>query len=197
MLRFTSLTALTGVLLAAFLVTSPADGSIVQALDLDDLVGQSDQILLGRVVFSESFQRANGTLGTWHRIIVERDLRGSASGEGEVIVETLGGHIGDLAMRVEGEPSFSVGERVVVFVREGGGYSAFRPIGMGQGVMRVRMEEGVETVSQTREGMMLMRRNAKGRLERSRGALPKKEPLDVFLSRLQSIVEQKAGGASE
>jgi hypothetical protein len=59
------------------------------------------------------------------------------------------------------------------------------------------MEEGVETVSQAREGMILMRRNAKGRLERSLGALPKKERLDVFLSRLRSIVEQKAGGPNE
>lgn len=186
-----------GALLASFLAASPAYGSIVQALDLDDLVEQSDQILLGRVVFSESFQRANGTLGTWHRIVIERDVRGTASSEQEVIVETLGGQLGDLGMRVEGEPSFSLGERVVVFVRGDGGYSAFRPVGMGQGVMRVRMEEGVETVRQTREGMMLMRRNAKGRLERSAGALPKKERLDTFLSRVRSIVEQRASDASE
>ncbi len=184
-------------LLGALFLTSPANGSIVQALDLDDLVGQSDEILLGHVVFSESFQRANGTLGTWHRIIVERDLRGDASDEREVIVETLGGRMGDVAMRVEGEPSFSIGERVVVFVREGGAYEAFRPVGMGQGVMRVRTEEGVETVRQSREGLMLMRRNAKGRLERSQGALPKQERLDAFLSRVRSIVEQKAGRANE
>ena len=120
-----------GALLASFLAASPAYGSIVQALDLDDLVEQSDQILLGRVVFSESFQRANGTLGTWHRIVIERDVRGSASGEQEVIVETLGGQLGDIGMRVEGEPSFSVGERVVVFVRGDGGYAAFRPVGYG------------------------------------------------------------------
>jgi hypothetical protein len=197
MLSFKSLPALTGALLAALLVSSPAYGSILQALDLDDLVEQSDEILVGRVVFSESFQQANGMLGTWHRIVVERDLRGGDSGEREVIIETLGGHIGDIAMRVEGEPSFSIGERVVVFVRGDGAYTAFRPVGMGQGVMRVSTEEGVETVSQTREGMMLMRRNAKGRLERSFGALPRKERLDLFLSRVRSIVEQKAGAASE
>jgi hypothetical protein len=197
MLRFKSISGLMGALLASFLAASPAYGSIVQALDLDDLVEQSDGIFLGRVVLSESFQRANGTLGTWHRIVIERDVRGTASSEQEVIVETLGGQLGDLGMRVEGEPSFSLGERVVVFVRGDGGYSAFRPVGMGQGVMRVRMEEGVETVRQTREGMMLMRRNAKGRLERSAGALPKKERLDTFLSRVRSIVEDRASGASE
>ena len=196
MLKFKSLPVFMGVF-AVLCLPSPADGSIVQALDLDALVEQSDQIFLGRVVFSESFQRANGALGTWHRIQVERDLRGGADGEREVIVETLGGHIGDLAMRVEGEPTFEIGERIIVFVRGGGDYTAFRPVGMGQGVMRVRRERGVETVWQTREGMMLMRRNAKGRLERSPGALPNAEHLDVFLSRLRATVEQKAGGARD
>ena len=35
---------------------------------------------------------------------VERELRGSVPDEQEVIVETLGGQVGDIAMRVEGEP---------------------------------------------------------------------------------------------
>jgi hypothetical protein len=100
-------------------------------------------------------------------------------------------------MRVEGEPSFTVGERVVVFVRDGGPYTAFRPVGMGQGVMRVRMEQGVETVTQNREGLMLMRRNADGRLERSLGALHEKARLDKFLLRVRDIIEVNAGGVDE
>jgi hypothetical protein len=197
MLRFEKLPGLLGVLLACLMAASPAEGSVVQALELDELVDESDQILLGRVVFSESFLRANGTIGTWHRVEVEQDVRGNARGEREVIVETLGGHIGDVAMRVEGEPSFSIGERVVLFARQGGGYSALRPVGMGQGVMRVRNEQGVDTVIQTRAGLLLMRRTAEGRLEKSLGALPRKERLDTFLSRVRSLIEQKAGGADE
>jgi hypothetical protein len=196
MLKFKSLPVFMGVF-AVFCLSSPADGSIVQALELDELVGQSEQILLGRVLFSESFQRSNGTLGTWHRIEIEQDLQGNATGEREVIVETLGGRLGDVAMRVEGEPSFSVGERVIVFVRGGGDYTAFRPVGMGQGVMRVQREQGIDTVRQTRQGMVLMRRDAQGRLQKSLGALPHAERLDAFLSRLRTIVEQKAGGANE
>jgi hypothetical protein len=179
------------------LPTSPANGSIVQGLELQELVAHADRIILGQVLFSESFQRADGQLGTWHRIAVEREIRGSAPDEQEVIVETLGGQMGDIAMRVEGEPSFRVGERVLVFVRDGGPYTAFRPVGMGQGVMRVRREDGVETVTQSREGLMLVRRNAQGRLERSLGALPKKERLDVVLSKLRDIVERNAGGVDE
>ena len=99
MLSFKSLPVLLGVF-AVLLTANPAAGSIVKALELEELVGQSEQIVVGRVVFSESFVRENGNLGTWHRIQIERDIRGSAPLEGEVIVETLGGRMGDIAMRV-------------------------------------------------------------------------------------------------
>jgi hypothetical protein len=179
---------------AALLIASPAQASIVQGLELDELVSHADRIVLGQVLFSESFVQADGQIGTWHRIAVEQELRGRAPDEQEVIVETLGGQLGDLGMRVEGEPSFAVGERVLVFIRDGGPYTAFRPVGMGQGVMRVRTEQGIETVTQNREGLLLMRRAANGRLEKSFGALPDKERLDALLSKLRSIVDQQAGG---
>lgn len=197
MLRFKLPAGVIGAVLGALLMSSPADGSVLQALDLDELVGHSQRIVLGEVLFSESFERSDGTIGTWHRIRVERDVRGNAADESEVIVETLGGSIGDIAMRVEGEPSFAVGERVLVFIHEGGPYAAFRPVGMGQGVMRVRLEQGIETVAQTRSGMVLMRRDSNGRLVKSRGALPKKERLDEFLTRVRSIIKRNAGGIDE
>lgn len=50
---------------------------------------------------------------------------------------------------------------------------------------------------QNREGLMLMRRNEQGHLERSLGALPEQQRLDALLSRLQDIVEQSAGGINE
>jgi hypothetical protein len=192
MLRFRLLTLLTGLLVA-----SPADASIVQGLELEELVASADRIVLGQVLFSESFQRPDGQLGTWYRIGVQREIRGRAPDESEVIVETLGGQMGDIAMRGEGEPSFTVGERVLVFIRDGGPYTAFRPVGMGQGVMRVHMDHGVETVTQNRKGLMLVRRNAQGRLERSLGAVPEKERLDALLARLRDIVEQNAGGIDD
>jgi hypothetical protein len=193
MLRIRLLGGLIGPVLAAFLITSPADGSIVQGLELEELTAEADRIVLGRVLLSESFLHPDGQIGTWHRIEVEREIRGRAPDEREVIVETLGGQIGDIAMRVEGEATFQVGERVLVFVRGGGPYTAFRPVGMGQGVLRVRMEQGVETVRQSREGLMLLRRDAQGRLKRSFGAVPQPERLDALLSKLREITEQQEG----
>lgn len=201
MLRLKSFRGVIRSLLAAFLLSllmvGPANASIVQGLELEELVAHADRIVLGRVLFSESFQRPDGQFGTWHRIAVGRELRGHAPDEQEVMLETLGGQIGDLGMRVEGEPSFTVGERVIVFMRDGGPYTAFRPVGMGQGVLRVRTEQGVETVTQNRKGLMLMRRNAQGRLEPSQGALPEKERLDALLSKLRGIVEKNASGSHE
>lgn len=197
MLRLRLPAGLMGIVCAALLAAGPAHASIVQGLDLGELVANADRIVLGRVVFSECFQRSDGTLGTWHRIDVERDVRGNAGGDTEIIVETLGGQIGDIAMRVEGEPSFTVGERVVVFIRGGGPYAAFRPVGMAQGVMRVRWKQGVETVRQSREGLMLVRRNAQGRLEKSLGALPQEERLDAFLERVRVLTKEDAGGLGE
>ena len=63
--------------------------------------------------------------------------------------------------------------------------------------MRVRVEQGVETVHQSRESLMLVRRNAQGRLEKSLGALPEKERLDAFLERVRGLVHENAGGSGE
>ena len=64
---------LPGIVLAVLVVTSPANGSVVQALELQELVAHAERIVLGRVLFAESFRRPDGQLGTWHRIAVERE----------------------------------------------------------------------------------------------------------------------------
>ncbi len=193
MLRFRLLPLLIGPIVGALLFSAPADGSVVQGLELEELTAEADRIVLGRVLFSESFLRRDGQIWTWHRIEVEREIRGNAPDQREVIVETMGGQIGDIGMRVEGEASFQVGERVLAFVHGGGPYAAFRTVGMGQGVMRVRREKGVDTVRQSREGLLLVRQDAEGRLKRNFGALPKPERLDAFLSKLRQIAAKHEG----
>jgi len=182
-----------GPIVAAFLFAAPADGSVVQGLELEELAAEADRIVLGRVLFSESFVRPDGQIWTWHRIGIEREIRGRAPDEQELILETLGGQIDDIGMRVEGEATFSVGERVLVFAHGGGPYSAFRTVGMAQGVMRVRRAQGVDTVHQSREGLMLVRRDAQGRLKRNFGAVPQPERLDAFLSKLEDLAKKQEG----
>ncbi len=189
MLGFRSRAVLFAVLTLLSTAT-PALGSVLIGLELDELTAQADRIVLGRVVWEEPVRRGNGHIHTRFRVQVERDLRGT--GDEEIIVETLGGRIGELAMRVEGSPSLKVGDRAVVFVESDGG-TVFRPIGMAQGVMRVRREGGQEIVSPQTRGMLLLKRNVDGRLVRSAGPLPREERLDTFLSRVRELVAQQPG----
>lgn len=191
-LRFVHTIAALALLMSPLGLSSPVRASILQALDLDELVADSDRIVVGRVLLSESFQRSNGRIATWHRIQVERALRGDLEAEPELIVETLGGRVGDIVMQVEGAPTFSVDERVVLFVRGTRVDGPFQAIGMGQGVMRIRQVHGVDMVTQSRGGMMLMRRSTDGHWRKSRGALSVPQRLDVFLANVRAIVEQQA-----
>ena len=75
-------------------MVGPAHASIVQGLELEELVAHADRIVLGRVLFSRVLSGvATVTIGTWHRIAVERELRGQAPDEQEVMVETLGSEV--------------------------------------------------------------------------------------------------------
>ena len=183
--------AAAGVTLVCILMASvPADASVVIALDLQELTAEADRIVVGRVVWVEPIRTGNGMIRTRYRIRVEQDLRGS--GDREIIVETMGGRIGRLAMRVEGAPSFVLGDRAVVFVR-GSGDAIFRPVGMAQGVMRIERETGRDMVVPNRRGALLVRPDARGTLVKSAGPLNQRERLDVFLSRVREIIEAERG----
>ena len=78
--------ALLMTLVMSLVMVGPANASIVQGLELQELVAHADRIILGRVLFSESFRRADGQLGTWHRIAVEREVRGHEPDEQEVML---------------------------------------------------------------------------------------------------------------
>ena len=197
MLRFRAPSALCGALVVALLAAliwgTPVKASIVEALDLAELVAESDRIVIGRVVFAESFQRRSGTIVTVYRFQVERELLSNAPSpdeEPEVLIQVMGGMVGNVGMRVEGEPKFAEGERALLFMEEGRNL-AFRPVGMAQGVMRIRMQQGREMVSQSREGLMLVRRGVDGRLQKSPGAISGEERLDVMVDKVRDIVRRR------
>lgn len=187
--------ALAAALLAALVWGTPVKASIVQALDLRELVAESDRIVIGRVVFAESFQRRSGSIVTVYRFQVERELLSNAPSpeeEPEVLIQVMGGMVGHIGMRVEGEPRFTEGERALLFIQEGRNL-AFRPVGMAQGVLRIRMQQGREMVSQGREGLLLVRRGADGRFRKSSGAITGEERLNAVVERVRDIVRRRSG----
>ena len=97
MLRILREVATAVALFSILVASSPADASVVLALDLEELTVEADRIVVGKVVWAEPIRNGNGMIRTRHRIQVTQDLRGS--GDSEIIVETLGGRI---ALRTEG-----------------------------------------------------------------------------------------------
>jgi hypothetical protein len=190
MLQLSFRLAIGAALLSALLASTPADASILVALDLQELAAESDRIAVGHVVFIEPVRLASGTIRTRCRILVEQELRGSD--DSEIIVETLGGQIGTLGMRVAGAASLALGDRVVVFAKGDGGVT-FRPVGMAQGVMRIKREHGRDVVSPSSAGALLVRSDERGRMVKSAGPLSNPEPLDRFLSRVREIVQVEQG----
>jgi hypothetical protein len=190
MLRLARRLAIGAALLSIFVASARVDASILIALDLEELAAEADRIAVGRVVLTEPIRDGNGMIRTRCRILVEQELRGSE--DAEIIVETLGGQIGRLGMRVEGAASLAVGDRVVAFVQEDG-TAVFRPVGMAQGVMRIERENGRDVVAPSGRGGLLVRSDARGVLVKSAGPLAEREPLNRFLSRVREIIQAQRG----
>lgn len=81
---------------------------------------------------------------TWHRLQTERVVAGALPTTGETWVRTLGGRVGDIGQKVEGEAVLPQGKRMVLFLLarpDGRAVVA----GMGQGAwMVVKGTDGVE-----------------------------------------------------
>ena len=82
---------------------------------LDEVTAKSEVIVLGRVEAAESGWSDDGRIIlTRATVSVERALKGGA--RAQVIVETPGGRIGEVAMIASGAPVFHTGDRVVLFL---------------------------------------------------------------------------------
>jgi hypothetical protein len=102
---------------------APGDGeaTTLVPLDMDDLVIEADNIVLGTVVAKHSEWHANyvqqrSLLYTVYALATEDVLKGQAGGSIEFRV--VGGEDGTTTLTVPGAPRFEVGERVVVFLRD-------------------------------------------------------------------------------
>ncbi|MEN0067832.1 MAG: hypothetical protein AAGA48_37230 [Myxococcota bacterium] len=85
-------------------------------MNLDDLVAESDSIVLGTVVDTHSVWDPQGRIIlTDATIKVEHSLLGDAKAVTEV--RTFGGRVDDYTVLAHGFPTFDVGNRIVVFLQ--------------------------------------------------------------------------------
>jgi len=103
--------------------------SLLRAMGLDQLVTSASQIIVGEVVsknaaWDASHRRILSTI----EVKTEECWKGAAK-ELVTIVQP-GGTVGEIEMTVHGMPKFTVGERLLLFLR---GNSQFQVVGMSEG----------------------------------------------------------------
>jgi hypothetical protein len=135
-----------------------AHASVVVALDLEALVQQADDVVVARVLQKQSKYDAQQRIVTDYTMQVERTEKGSAVPGAAVTVRQLGGVVGERGMRIAGEPTYVVGERVVLFGKRGG-RTYLRPVGMAQGAMRVFEQDGETYAQPATRGLSLIARD--------------------------------------
>lgn len=144
------------VLLVAVFLTASAQAAVLVAMDLPELVSQSDLIVVGSAT-KQSSRYVNKLIVTDVTLAVSSTLKGST--KESVVVTHLGGSVGEVGLNVPGAAAFKLGENVVVFLRRvpSGDWNV---VGMSQGIMKISGEE----VLPGGVGAELMERDPEGRL---------------------------------
>lgn len=181
---------------AASLVLLLADGAratIVEALDLRELVRGADHVLVGTVTGTTVRYDRLARIVTDATVRIDDSMHGSAPNGSTVIARSLGGAIGDVGLRVEGEPTWIAGERVVLFARADRGEGVLRAVGMSQGVLPIRTIDGVDRAMPGGSGLSLMQRGSDGRLRPAPAALTGPAPLDDLCAQIRELVTETHG----
>lgn len=186
-----ALGAAAGCALMGAVEPSLARASLVEAMDLDALVEEADRVVLARVMAATSFYDDLGQIVTDVTMQVEETLKGDEAPGAAITVRRLGGEVGNVGMRVAGEPSFAVGETVLLFGSALDGSATLRPLGMAQGAVRVFEKEGRRWARSSAAGVAAVRRSAGGKLKSAPLAIPEPRKLDELLGEIRGMVANK------
>jgi hypothetical protein len=180
----------------ASLLALPVQASIVDAMSLSELTREADVIVVARVEGQRARWDHQGRIVTDVTLRVTESLHGGLARGAVATAQRLGGEIGDLGLRVEGEAQYVDGERIVLFARRLATPSGtvLRPVGMSQGVLPIDDTGGVEVVLPGGSGLELVTRTPEGRLAPGAPALAAPEPADVLIDRVRALVAEHHGG---
>ncbi len=174
--------------LALFAVSAPVSATLTVALDLRELITEADHILVVTAVSEEARLGPLDRIFTDTTLRVEERIHGPQSArEGSLVVlRSLGGVLGGVGLRVEGEPSFALGERALVFGQMRG--AELRAIGMSQGVMPMRrLGSGADMILPGGQGLALSQVGSDGRIRSAPGALMAPTGADEFMAQVREL----------
>ena len=100
---------------------APARATTIIAPTFPELVAEADTICRGRVTATVSRRADNATgplIKTYVTFAIDRTLKGAP--RTEIVLEFLGGTVGELELDVAGQPHFALGDREILFIQKNG-----------------------------------------------------------------------------
>jgi len=152
MRRLLTLTLLTSVCLG---FPGSAQATLLRGLSLDHLSRRSSVIVRGKVVARVAAWKG-GRIYTRVTLRVAGSLRGNHRPGQSVSFWRLGGRVGRYAQLVRGAPSFSQGDRVLVFLHRRGSYLFVTGMVQGRFTIHRAPATGQATVTQALTGAQLL-----------------------------------------
>ncbi len=153
------------------LALAPAGWALVPRMDLPALVDRSQAVIVGTVTGKRSrWEENGGMIYTYVTVRVEEVVAG-AVGRPVITIKCPGGTVGDITCEVSDVPSFSVGERAILFLRD----EFFNIVGWHQGKKPIRNGRVVgERMSATAYSGLIrgLARRGRPRVRTGRGAGP-------------------------
>lgn len=163
-----------------------ASASVARSLDLAELVRRSDRVAVVTALEQRASWDSYGRIVTDVTARVDELVKGDPSTASTLALRTLGGSIGDLGMRVEGEYALPIGERALVFLRRDAS-NRMRTVGLSQGVLRIERRNGSDWVHPGGQGLALQRR-VNGQLVEAPAALLQPRPLRDVIDEIRSLM---------
>jgi hypothetical protein len=191
--RLTCAVALAAALLSAELLTGRLFAISVVAPTFQELVAEAERIVEGRVVNVESrwiTRHSNPLIVTAVTVSLDRVLKGRDARQ--IVLEFLGGTVGDTTLVVHGQVTFAVGDRAVFFTREQP--NAVSPlVGVTHGLFRVNTMPGGRQVVTTHDRLAFANVQQLGRIP----ALSERSITTMSLSEFErAIVDAVKTGAA-
>jgi hypothetical protein len=133
------------ILAALFLLASTARATTFVAMTERSLTRAADAIVVGTVGDMETVGAPDGSIATLVTIRIERAVKGAL--DGEVVLQQPGGELAERGLVVPGSPSFTRGERNLLFITAARDGSA-RTTALGLGQYRLTTGAAGEVVAE-------------------------------------------------
>jgi hypothetical protein len=159
-----------------------ARASLTPAMDLGEMTAKAEQIVVADVATAESqWDKDHRTIFTTVELRVQESWKGDPPGDGKIVLRQPGGSVGEIEVTVVGMPTFSPGERALLFLHKAS------VLGMGQGKRPLRWDPtGKRWLASPADTSAAVQIDRRGQVRAARQSEP--ETLDSLRARVRALL---------